>query len=201
MIDQLLNITLIHFFVFRVQADSEVAVLPVVNKDGVIKAKSAKLETKTPEPSSNMAIQKIGKSLKAKVLGRVYSEDYEKLKYKILDPKGKAIRQWSKIFVAVSVVSLFVDPLFFFLPIVTEDQCVEIGLTFETILTTMRSVVDVFYVIQIFVRFRTAYVAPSSRVLGRGELVIDSSKIASRYLRQDFWIDLFVALPLPQVSH
>ncbi|KAF5930985.1 hypothetical protein HYC85_031858 [Camellia sinensis] len=56
-----------------------------------------------------------------------------------------------------------------------------------------------FYIIQIYVRFCTAYVAPSSRVFGRGELVIDYSKIVSRYLRKRFWIDVIAALPLPQV--
>ncbi|KAL2492845.1 Cyclic nucleotide-binding domain-containing protein [Abeliophyllum distichum] len=51
---------------------------------------------------------------------------------------------------------------------------------------------------RIFVRFRTAYVAPSSRVFGRGELVIDSSKIAIRYLQKSLWLDVIAALPLPQ---
>ncbi|KAF2284636.1 hypothetical protein GH714_028694 [Hevea brasiliensis] len=32
----------------------------------------------------------------------------------------------------------------------------------------------------------------------RGELVIDSSKIALRYLRKGFWIDLITSLPVPQ---
>ncbi|KAJ1398445.1 RmlC-like jelly roll fold [Sesbania bispinosa] len=52
---------------------------------------------------------------------------------------------------------------------------------------------------RIYVRFQTAYIAPSSRVSGRGELIIDSSKIASKYLRRDFWFDLMAAQPLPQV--
>ncbi|CAI9272950.1 unnamed protein product [Lactuca saligna] len=47
--------------------------------------------------------------------------------------------------------------------------------------------------------FSTAYVAPSSRVFGRGELVIDSSKIAKKYIRGGFLIDVIAALPLPQM--
>ncbi|KAF5182210.1 Cyclic nucleotide-gated ion channel protein [Thalictrum thalictroides] len=47
--------------------------------------------------------------------------------------------------------------------------------------------------------FRTAYIAPSSRVFGRGELVIDPARIAKRYLRGLFIVDLFSVLPLPQV--
>lgn len=143
--------------------------------------------------------ERTGRSLKAKVLSRVFSEDYERVKKKILDPRGPIIRRWNKIFLIACLISLFVDPLFFYLPVVQDDVCIDIGMTLEVVLTVIRSVADVFYMIQIFVRFRTAYVAPSSRVFGRGELVIDSSKIGERYLRKGFWIDVVAALPLPQV--
>lgn len=49
-------------------------------------------------------------------------------------------------------------------------------------------------------KFRTAFVAPSSRVFGRGELVMDAREIATRYLKTDFVIDFAAMLPLPQVS-
>ena len=42
--------------------------------------------------------------------------------------------------------------------------------------------------------------APESRVVGAGELVDHPKKIALHYLRTSFVIDLFVVLPLPQVS-
>jgi hypothetical protein len=142
---------------------------------------------------------------KAKVLSRVFSEDYEKEKEKnnkILDPRGQTIHHWKKIFSMACLISLFVDPLFLYLPMVGSDQlCVANDMILQVVLTIVRSVTDVFYVIQIFVRFHTAYVAPSSRVFGRGELVIDSSKIAMRYLKRGFFIDLIAALPLPQVCH
>ncbi|KAM7527947.1 hypothetical protein LguiB_031357 [Lonicera macranthoides] len=140
-----------------------------------------------------------GRSLKAKVLSRVFSEDYERVKKKILDPRGQSIRRWNKIFLVACLISLFVDPLFFYLPGVRQNVCIDIGTTLEIVLTIVRSFADVFYMLQIYVRFRTAYVAPSSRVFGRGELVIDSRKIASRYLHNLFWVDLIAALPLPQV--
>lgn len=141
-----------------------------------------------------------GKSFGAKVLCRVFSEDYERVKRKILDPRGECIRKWNKMFLIACIVSLFVDPLFFFLPDVKHnDLCIEIRLPIEVLLTLIRSVTDVFYIIQIYVRFRTAYIAPSSRVFGRGELVIDPSNIALRYLSKGFWIDLVAALPLPQM--
>jgi cyclic nucleotide gated channel len=65
--------------------------------------------------------------------------------------------------------------------------------------TCFRTFADIFYIIHIVIKFRTAYVSPSSRVFGRGELVMDPELIARRYLRSDFFIDLIAALPLPQV--
>ncbi|KAI4383795.1 hypothetical protein MLD38_009594 [Melastoma candidum] len=136
---------------------------------------------------------------RARVLSRVFSEDFGRARSKILDPRGQTVRLWNKIFMAACLVSLFVDPLFFYLPIVRKEQCIEIAFPLEISLAVVRSVADVFYVIHMFIRSRTAYVAPSSRVLGRGELVIDSSKVASRYLHGGFWVDLLAALPLPQI--
>lgn len=138
-------------------------------------------------------------SLKSKVLSRVFSEDYERVKKKILDPRGLTIRKWNKVFLVACLVSLFVDPLFFYLPSTRKNVCIDIGSTLKVSLTIVRSIADIFYMIHIYVKFLTAYVAPSSRVFGRGELVIDTSKIAKRYIKGDLWIDSVAALPLPQV--
>lgn len=104
------------------------------------------------------------------------------------------------IFFTAGLVSLFVDPLFFFLPIAKPDFCFDTGRSLQVVLTIARTVYDVFYVVHIFVQFRTAYIAPSSRVFGRGELVIDPWKIAYQYLVKGFWADVMAAVPLPQVS-
>ncbi|KAE8656827.1 putative cyclic nucleotide-gated ion channel 15 [Hibiscus syriacus] len=190
----------------RFQDDLELPKLHnTINGEGMnmIKLKYNIDGTKIPEPSTKKAEElptgRTGKSLKAKVLSRVFSEDFERVKKKILDPRGPVIHRWNKIFLVSCIVSLFVDPLFFYLPAVWEEVCIDIGIPHEVILTIVRSMADAFYIIQIFIRFRTAYVAPPSRVFGRGELVIDSRKIASRYLQKNFWIDLIAALPLPQV--
>lgn len=137
--------------------------------------------------------------LQKKKLSRVFSEDYEIVQKKIFDPRGSVLSTWNKYFLISSLISLFVDPLFFYLPNVEEEACMQASIPLEIALTVTRCILDASYVIQIFVRFRTAYTAPSSRIFGRGELVIDPSKIASRYLRKDFWFDLLAALPLPQV--
>ncbi|KAK7267680.1 hypothetical protein RIF29_20358 [Crotalaria pallida] len=147
----------------------------------------------------NLGKNAIGKSLEGRGLSRVFSEDYDAAEMLVLDPRGPRVTRWNKIFLVACLISLFVDPLFFYLPVVKKDKCIDMSVGLEVSLTIIRSMVDAFYIIQIYFRFRTAYVAPSSRVSGRGELIIDSSKIASNYLQRDFWLDLVAAQPLPQV--
>lgn len=144
---------------------------------------------------------RIGRAFRQKELSRVFSEDYEVVEKLVLDPRGPVVSRWNKIFLVACLVSLFVDPLFFYLPRARNNICLDVSFSLEVSLTVIRSLVDAFYIVQIFVQFRTAYVAPSSRVFGRGELIIDPSKIASNYLRKDFWLHLVAALPLPQVCH
>lgn len=185
----------------RFQDDLEVASYVPTKADNHVKFTYKIDGTQIHEPhSKNNAKQSSkAKSLKAKVLSRVFSEDYERVKKKILDPRGVFLNRWNKILLVASLVSLFVDPLLFFMPGSSERACIQIKTTLAVALTIVRSIADVFYMIQIFTRFHTAYIAPSSRVFGRGELVIDPSKVASRYLAKGFWIDLVAALPLPQV--
>uniref|UniRef100_A0A3N7G0J7 Uncharacterized protein n=1 Tax=Populus trichocarpa TaxID=3694 RepID=A0A3N7G0J7_POPTR len=76
------------------------------------------------------------------------------------------------------------------------DTDLNLGIT----VTCFRTFADVFYIDHIVIKFRTAYDSPSSRVFGRGELVMDPKLIGRRYLRSDFFIDLVAALPLPQFS-
>lgn len=74
-----------------------------------------------------------------------------------------------------------------------------IDLNLGIIVTCFRTLADVLYLLHVLIKFRTAYVSPSSRVFGKGELVMDLDKIANRYLKSDFCIDAVAALPLPQV--
>ncbi|XP_042488034.1 protein CNGC15c-like, partial [Macadamia integrifolia] len=160
--------------------------------------------THISEPSSKKANrdvpEKVGGSFRSKLLPRVFSEDHERKKKRILDPRGPVIRRWNKIFLGACLISLFVDPMLAYLPEVEiTELCVAKGMSLKVALTIIRSIADLFYFVNIFIRFQTAYVAPSLRVFGRGELVIDPTKIALRYLARSFWIDLVAALPLPQV--
>ncbi|KAJ6359360.1 hypothetical protein OIU76_000983 [Salix suchowensis] len=68
----------------------------------------------------------------------------------------------------------------------------------EITASVLRSVMDIFYMLRIIFQFRTGFIAPSSRVSGRGVLVDDTWAIAKRYFSSYFLIDILSVLPLPQ---
>ncbi|XP_076957978.1 cyclic nucleotide-gated ion channel 18-like [Bidens hawaiensis] len=121
--------------------------------------------------------------------------------YQILDPNGEVVTRWNHFFLVVCLVSLFIDPLYFYLPYVGGDTCMTTDNSAMIAINTWRSFTDVFFLLHILMKFRTAFIAPSSKVFGRGELVMDKRQIARKYLRSDFIIDVAASLPLPQIMH
>jgi cyclic nucleotide gated channel len=118
----------------------------------------------------------------------------------VLDPGSALVTKWNHIFLVTSLLTLFLDPLYFYLPVIGGPACMQIDVGLGVFITFLRTIADLFHLLHMVMKFRTAFVAPSSRVFGRGELVVDSSAIASRYLRSDFLVDLAATLPLPQVN-
>ncbi|KAL3691067.1 hypothetical protein R1sor_004718 [Riccia sorocarpa] len=146
-------------------------------------------------------VKSFGRSLKSGV-SRVFAEEYhdDPARKRVLDPRSDFVQNWNKFFVVSCLVAVFVDPLFFYLPIVVaNDICIRIEHKLAIVVTVLRTITDTLYLVHMALQFRTAYIAPSSRVFGRGELVVDPHEIAKRYLRKDFWLDLIAVLPLPQV--
>ncbi|XP_076888518.1 putative cyclic nucleotide-gated ion channel 5 isoform X2 [Bidens hawaiensis] len=160
--------------------------------------------TVTPTRSFKNGIRKGSEGLKS-ILGfrgshAVFPEDLKVSGKKIFDPQDKFLLTWNKFFVVSCILAVSIDPLFFYLPVFDKTKtCLGIDRKLATIATTLRTVVDAFYLIHMVLEFRTAYIAPSSRVFGRGELVIDPGQIAKRYLRWYFIIDFLSVLPLPQI--
>ncbi|EPS71990.1 hypothetical protein M569_02767, partial [Genlisea aurea] len=117
----------------------------------------------------------------------------------IFDPSGEIVNRWNRVFFVTSLIALYVDPLFFYLVgFSSHRNCLEMDYAWTGFLVITRTTCDLFSAFHIAMKFRTAYVAPNSRVFGRGELVTDEKMIAVRYLKGDFAIDLAAALPLPQ---
>lgn len=161
----------------------------------------------TPSRSFKRGIRKgseglksIGRSLRFGVARGVFPEDLKVSEKKIFDPQDKFLQFCNKLFLISCILAVSVDPLFFYLPVFSDSEtCLGIDRKLATIATTLRTIVDAFYLIRMALQFRTAYIAPSSRVFGRGELVIDPTQIAKRYMQRYFIIDLLSVLPLPQI--
>lgn len=118
----------------------------------------------------------------------------------VMNPHTKVVQQWNKFIVISCLVAIFVDPLFFFLLTVQqENKCIVINWALTTAIVVFRSMTDFIYFIHILLQFRLAYVAPESRVVGAGELVDHPKKIALNYLFGYFLLDFFIVLPLPQI--
>lgn len=149
----------------------------------------------------SQGLKSIGRKLGFGVSFAVFAEDLKVSEKKIFDPQDKFLLTWNKFFVVSCILAVSVDPLFFYLPVFDQSNtCLGIDRNLAIIATTWRTIVDLFYLIHMALQFRTAYIAPSSRVFGRGELVINPAQIAKRYLRWYFIIDFLSVLPLPQVS-
>ncbi|CAJ1944842.1 unnamed protein product [Sphenostylis stenocarpa] len=145
-------------------------------------------------------LKSIGRTLGLGVSRAVFPEDLKVSEKKIFDPQDKFLLLWNKLFVISCILAVSIDPLFFYLPVINNSfHCLGIDRKLATIVTTLRTVIDAFYLIHMALQFRTAYIAPSSRVFGRGELVIDSAQIAKRYLQRYFIIDFLSVLPIPQI--
>jgi len=141
-----------------------------------------------------------GQTLRTGVTRAVFSEDLKVSENKIIDPQDKNLLIWNKFLVLSCILAVYVDPMFFYIPVYhNKDSCLKIHKSLAHYITTVRTIVDLFYLVRIGLQFRTAYIAPSSRVFGRGELVIDPAQIARRYMQRYFIVDLLSVLPLPQV--
>ncbi|XP_057474458.1 probable cyclic nucleotide-gated ion channel 5 [Actinidia eriantha] len=145
-------------------------------------------------------LRTFGRSLRTGVSRAVFPEDLKVSEKKIFDPQDKYLLFWNKLLVISCILAVSVDPLFFYLPVFNMDEsCLGIDTNLAYTITTLRTIIDAFYLIRMALQFRTAYIAPSSRVFGRGELVIDPAQIATRYLHRYFIVDLLSVLPLPQI--
>ncbi|XVE83936.1 hypothetical protein DITRI_Ditri16bG0128900 [Diplodiscus trichospermus] len=119
-------------------------------------------------------------------------------RYQIFDPDSDIVTYWNHVFLIICIMALFIDPLYFYLPYVGSPACLASDASMGVTITVFRSMADLLYLLNMLMKFRTGFVAPNSRVFGKGDLVMDAREIAMRYLKKDFVIDLAATLPLPQ---
>ncbi|XP_074267642.1 putative cyclic nucleotide-gated ion channel 16 [Silene latifolia] len=117
----------------------------------------------------------------------------------IHNPRSELIVKWNNLFFITCLITLFLDPLYFFVPYSCGEACVKSNIELSITITFFRTIADCLYLMHIFLKFRTAFISHNSKVFGRKELVTDSRAIAIRYLKSTFAIDVAAMLPLPQI--
>ena len=111
-----------------------------------------------------------------------------------LNPEGKYLQMWNMMFVLLCTIAVSVDPLFFYLPVINEDnKCLALDDKLKITVICLRSVTDMFYVLNIILQF----LCPVK--LARTVIVKDAWPIAKRYLSSYFLMDILTILPIPQV--
>ncbi|KAG8093765.1 hypothetical protein GUJ93_ZPchr0012g21071 [Zizania palustris] len=163
---------------------------------------NAKPTIPTHKKQVGLAASKLGLGSSGKNMNSVAG--HELWHKKIIDPSSDFILTWNYVFRISCFIALFMDPLYFYVPKIyygTTNSCTGKDTHLAIIVTVFRSITDLFYVVQILIKFRTAYMNPSSTlgVFGRGDLVTDPEEIAKQYVRTDFVVDLAASLPLPQI--
>ncbi|XP_062119893.1 cyclic nucleotide-gated ion channel 1-like [Humulus lupulus] len=109
---------------------------------------------------------------------------------KILNPWAAYSRLWNKIFLASCVIGVSIDPLFLYIPIVNEEQkCIDRDFKMEIISLVLRSLTDLFYVLHIIFRLKTALAM--SKEFGLS--------IFTGFPWSYLLIDVLAILPLPQM--
>ncbi|CAI0412911.1 unnamed protein product [Linum tenue] len=151
--------------------------------------------------SGSESISRIRQTLKSYSFNNGSSSDgSSSSRKKILDPQGAFLQKWNKIFVLSCFLAISLDPLFFYVPVIDNDKhCLKLDNKMQITASVLRSFTDIFYILHIVFQFHTGFIAPSSRVFGRGVLVEDSWAIAKRYMLSYFLIDVLALLPLPQM--
>ncbi|KAK4277535.1 hypothetical protein QN277_015522 [Acacia crassicarpa] len=149
--------------------------------------------------SGSESIKRFRKSFKSFTFDSQFCRSFDSRK-KILDPQGPFLQKWNKIFVLSCIIAVSLDPLFFYVPVINDEKkCLSLDNKMQITATILRSFSDIFYIVHIIFQFHTGFIAPSSRVFGRGVLVEDAWAIAKRYLASYFFVDILAVLPLPQV--
>ncbi|CAI6002326.1 unnamed protein product [Closterium sp. NIES-64] len=131
------------------------------------------------------------------------------------------VAQWNKWFMVTCIFGFCIDPWFLFtlLTMFSPSKvtlCLDINYPAAITLTVMRSIVDLMYLINIFIQFRMAYFAPApsnrsyrwsclrwwyaeTSQLEPGDMETDTRVIAMRYLKSWFLVDLVSTFPIPQI--
>ncbi|KAK6944274.1 hypothetical protein RJ641_025376 [Dillenia turbinata] len=133
---------------------------------------------------------------------KVFPEDHEPWRKRILDAGSELVLKWNWVFIFALLGGAFCGSTVFVLANcwvgIRIPHVVKTDTKLRIVVTLFRTVADLFYLLHMVIKFRTAYIAPSSRVLGEVSLSWIQRRLHVVIFRSDFFIDLIATLPLPQ---
>ncbi|KAB1205028.1 Cyclic nucleotide-gated ion channel 1 [Morella rubra] len=128
------------------------------------------------------------------------SKDYGVNSIGILHPEGRFIKTWHEILLASCVLAVFVDPFFYYLPVINaRNTCVLLDKRLKVVAICLRLITDMIYLLNIFLQFLCPYKTEDHRDIGRTRLVTEPRAIRNKYLLSYFVVDVLAILPIPQV--
>nr|KYP58831.1 Cyclic nucleotide-gated ion channel 4 [Cajanus cajan] len=114
-----------------------------------------------------------------------------------VEPRGKWVQEWNRVFLLVCATGLFVDPLFFYaLSISDTCMCLFVDAWLLITVTVLRCMTDALHFWNIWLHFNIA----------RRSFFLSADTTTPRYFalhyltaKRTFFFDLFVILPIPQI--
>ncbi|KAJ0034133.1 hypothetical protein Pint_25244 [Pistacia integerrima] len=105
-----------------------------------------------------------------------------------IDPQGP-LGLW--IFLILCVIGISLDPLFFYIPVINDDQkCLKFDKKLGTTAIILRSVFDFFHIICIISRLDNDFFAPFYKLYRQVNLHKDACTVARKYLLRFFLLCL-----------
>ncbi|KAH0971965.1 hypothetical protein GBA52_024121 [Prunus armeniaca] len=157
------------------------------------------IEEVRPRPILTHSAPARRRSLKEEILDRLLSIWKKTLKIS-KEFLGPLLPIWNKIFVISCVFAVLMDPLFFYTPVINEDmKCLELDKNLKKIALALRSVTDLFYLVDIIFQIYQLNVTSKISING-ATFRLERVKSAKKILLSCIVIDTFAVLPVPQLK-
>ncbi|PQQ04066.1 cyclic nucleotide-gated ion channel 1-like [Prunus yedoensis var. nudiflora] len=134
------------------------------------------------------------------------SREKSNMMVKILEGKKKMFAKWKQIFATSCVFAVSLDPLFLYIPIINQDMnCLRLDQNLKIAALTLRSVTDLFYIMDIIIEIYTSKIWSSLTIelhhISKSEFLGNTflPTLAKKIWRSYILIDIVAILPLPQV--
>ncbi|XP_048501088.1 cyclic nucleotide-gated ion channel 18 [Beta vulgaris subsp. vulgaris] len=117
----------------------------------------------------------------------------------VLDPESRFVIKWRRLMLIIGILSLILDPYLLYIPNAKGPMCSGMDIQAGILLTFFRTLIDLFHLLNIIIKFRIALQVPGPKVFKKKNLIKDPYLIAINYMKSMFMIDLLAIQPFPQM--